>query len=126
MDFADIGRLREKCGRQPLLQTAPPNTQVLPVCFTTSNVKIPSHKNGRDSHRVDAAEDGFDVDWSQAQPIDREAVENIELLAFIKVEGKNCISTLLHLLSKCKSCSSLFPWFLQCWQGAVDFLKWIR
>ena len=66
------------------------------------------------------------MDWSQVPPDVREKDQTIELRAELSVEGKNCISTLLHLMSKCKSYSSLFAWFLQCWEGAVDFLKWIR
>ena len=126
MDFADIGRLREKCGKQRLLQAAPPHPQIHPVCFTTEDIIIPSNSNGRNTLRADAAEDGFDMDWSKVQPEVGEIDQTIELLALIKDEGKNCISTLLHLLSKCKSYSPLFAWFLQCWQEAVDFLIWIR
>ena len=100
MDFADIGRLREKCGKQRLLQAAPPHPQIHPVCFTTENIIIPSNSNGRNTLRADAAEDGFDMDWSQVQPDNQETDFWIELLALVKVEGKNCISTLVHLLSK--------------------------
>ena len=126
MDFTDIGRLNTQTGKKPLLQTAPPHPQVLQVCSPTQDVFIPSRKNGRNPRRIDAAEDGFDMDWSKVQPEVGEIDQTIELLALIKDEGKNCISTLLHLLSKCKSYSPLFAWFLQCWLEAVNFLIWIR